>query len=443
MKKIINSILNFFDKIFVVPMTKLVYKLRNSFSSSNWRFEAWLSKSNTLLYISLAVAIILSVAVNQKLLVYSENNAIVLHDQPVEVKYNEEAYVVEGLPSTVEVTLIGNSSNLYWAKQSNTHKITINLNDLKPGQHKVDVIYENVLKNIDYSVNPSTVTVWIYPKVSATKSLTYDLLHIDELDKRLNVDSVTLDADQVVIKGSEEQISKVANVKALIDVNNFDTQNVGEMVIKNVPIKAYDANGNVVNVEIVPEKVNANIEISSPSKEVPIKIIPVGTVTFGKAISAIDTSVVRVTAYGSAEALADLEYIPIEVDVSNLSSSVNKKIEIPKPSGVNSLSSNNLTVKISIASSTSRDVDKVPVNARNVGEGLAVNITSNAFISVSVSGVESVIENLQPSDITAYVDCSDLKEGEYDLDIKVEGSDLKATYTPKTLKVKVTITTKK
>lgn len=443
MKKIINSILNFFDKIFVVPMTKLVYKLRNSFSSSNWRFEAWLSKSNTLLYISLVVAIILSVAVNQKLLVYSENNAIVLHDQPVEVKYNEEAYVVEGLPSTVEVTLIGNSSNLYWAKQSNTHKITINLNDLKPGQHKVDVIYENVLKNIDYSVNPSTVTVWIYPKVSATKSLTYDLLHIDELDKRLNVDSVTLDADQVVIKGSEEQISKVANVKALIDVNNFDTQNVGEMVIKNVPIKAYDANGNVVSVEIVPEKVNANIEISSPSKEVPIKIIPVGTVTFGKAISAIDTSVVRVTAYGSAEALADLEYIPIEVDVSNLSSSVDKKIEIPKPSGVNSLSSNNLTVKISIASSTSRDVDKVPVDARNVGEGLAVNITSNAFISVSVSGVESVIENLQPSDITAYVDCSGLKEGEYDLDIKVEGSDLKATYTPKTLKVKVTITTKK
>ena len=443
MKKIINSILNFFDRIFVVPMTKIVYKLRNSFSSSNWRFEAWLSKSNTLLYIALTVAIILSVAVNQKLLVYSENNAIVLHDQPVEVKYNEEAYVVEGLPSTVEVTLIGNSSNLYWAKQSNTHKITINLNDLKPGQHKVDVIYENVLKNIDYSVNPSTVTVWIYPKVSSTKSLTYDLLHIDELDKRLNIDSVTLDADQVVIKGSEEQINKVANFKALIDVNNFDTQNVGETVIKNIPIKAYDANGNVVNVEIVPEKVNANIEISSPSKEVPIKIIPVGNVTFGKAISAIDTSVVRVTAYGSADALADLEYIPIEVDVSNLSTSIDKKIEIPKPTGVNSLSANNLTVKIAIAASTSRDVDKVPVNAKNVGEGLAVNLTPNAFISVSVSGVESVIENLQPSDITAYVDCSGLKEGEHELDIKVEGSDLKATYTPKTLKVKVTITSKK
>ena len=36
-----------------------------------------------------------------------------------------------------------------------------------------------------------------------------------------------------------------------------------------------------------------------------------------------------------------------------------------------------------------------------------------------------------------------LKEGEYDLDVKVEGGDLKASYTPKTLKVKVTISAKK
>lgn len=443
MKKIISSVLNFFDKFFVIPMTKVVYKVRNLFSSSNWRFEAWLSKSNTLLYISLAVAIILSIGVNQKILVYSENNAIVLHDQPVEVKYNEEAYVVEGLPSTVEVTLIGNSSNLYWAKQSNSHKITINLNDLNPGQHKVDVIYENVLKNIDYSVNPSTVTVWIYPKVYATKSLTYDLLHIDTLDKRLNIDSVTLDADQVVVKGSDEQINKVANVKALIDVNNFDSQDVGEIVIDNVPIKAYDANGNVVDVEIVPAKVKANVKISSPSKELTIKIVPVGNVTFGKAISSLETNVTKVVAYGSAEALADLEYIPVEVDVSNLSASIDKKMEIIKPAGVNSLSVNNLTVKITVANSTNRDIDMVPINPENIGEGLAVNLTPSGFITVAVTGVEDVIEKLEASDIYAYVDCSGLKEGEYELDVLVKGGDLKASYTPKTLKVKAIISAKK
>ena len=229
----------------------------------------------------------------------------------------------------------------------------------------------------------------------------------------------------------------------IIDVNNFDSQTIGEVVINNVPLKAYDANGNVVDVEIVPGKVNANIEISSPSKELPIKIVPIGNPTFGKAISAIETSITKVVVYGSAEALADLEYMPVEIDVSNLSASVDKKMEIVKPAGVNSLSVNNITIKITIANSSNRDVEKVPVNARNVGDGLAVNITPSAFITVAVSGVEDVINKLEASDITAYVDCNGLKEGEYDLDVKVEGGDLKASYTPKTLKVKVTISAKK
>ena len=118
-------------------------------------------------------------------------------------------------------------------------------------------------------------------------------------------------------------------------------------------------------------------------------------------------------------------------------------MEIVKPAGVNSLSVNNITIKITIANSSNRDVEKVPVNARNVGDGLAVNITPSAFITVAVSGVEDVINKLEASDITAYVDCNGLKEGEYDLDVKVEGGDLKASYTPKTLKVKVTISAKK
>ena len=89
-----------------------------------------------------------------------------------------------------------------------------------------------------------------------------------------------------------------------------------------------------------------------------------------------------------------MEYIPIEIDVSNLSSSIDKKLEIPKPTGVNSLSVNNITVKIAIANSTNKDVEKVPVNPRNVGEGLAVNISPSAFITVAVSGVEEVISNI-------------------------------------------------
>lgn len=46
------------------------------------------------------------------------------------------------------------------------------------------------------------------------------------------------------------------------------------MTLKNVQLVAYDTNGKVVDVEIVPRSVTAKVTITSPSKEVPLKIVP-------------------------------------------------------------------------------------------------------------------------------------------------------------------------
>src|SRR5574344_2040886 len=108
MKKIIKAIKTFFhhiwhfiDRIIIMPITKLVYKITNSTSNPevSKKIEKWLSSNNALLYISLFIAIALFVGVDQKILLYSENSAEVLKDQAVKVMYNEEAYVVEGLPT--------------------------------------------------------------------------------------------------------------------------------------------------------------------------------------------------------------------------------------------------------------------------------------------------------------------------------------------------------
>lgn len=99
------------------------------------RFEKWLTKANTLLFLSLFIAIIVFIIVDQKVLLFSENSAEILKSQPVNVVYNEEAYVVEGLPKTVDITLIGRKADLYFAKQSPSHDINVDLTGLKPGTH--------------------------------------------------------------------------------------------------------------------------------------------------------------------------------------------------------------------------------------------------------------------------------------------------------------------
>ena len=124
-------------------------------------------------------------------------------------EYNEEAYVIEGLPETVDITLIGRSSDIYLAKQYPTNEVSVDLRDLKPGSHTVTLNYRQALSSISYKLDPSTATIMVYEKVSETKELTYDILHRDSLDSKLTISSVTLDRNDVIIKGAEYKLSLI------------------------------------------------------------------------------------------------------------------------------------------------------------------------------------------------------------------------------------------
>lgn len=446
--KILKAISIFFkniwkiiDKKIIVPITKLVVAITDKFEHSGKKVERWLSKSTTLLFIALFLALFVFIVIDQKVLLYSENSAEVLTGIPVTVKYNEEAYVVEGLPETVDVTLIGSSANLYFAKQSAAQDVEVDLSGLKPGKHEITLKYNQILPSITYQVNPSTVTIYIYSKVSETKTLSIDLLNQDSLDSKLVIDDVTVNNDKVVVKGADHQISKVATVKALVDIKDLVSQEVGKTTLKDVPLKAYDEDGNVVDVEIVPSKLDVDITISSPSKELPIRVVPTGTVSFGNAIASITTNEETVTVYGDAETLENLKYIPVEVSVDGLTEDRTYKLELPKPVGVKSMSVNNITVDVKLGKSSSREIEGIQIESKNLTSGYSVQGLSDSDIQVTVvlKGVESVINSIESTDIKAYIDLSGYEPGTYEVEVIVEGTDSRVEYVAKTKKVNITI----
>ena len=443
-KKVFSSIFKFVDRCIVIPVTKFILNISKGFNGSGKGLEKFLSKTNNLIFVTLGLAIITFIVIDQKIIYYSESNAEVLSNQSVKAIYNEEAYVIEGLPDTVDITLIGNKANLYIAKQSRTNDVTVDLTDLKAGTHKVEFKYNQGVTSVDYKVNPSFATVIIYNKVSRASTFSIDVLNKDKLSDKLVIDDISVLDDSVVIKGSDKQIKKVASVKALVDVNNFASQDVGNSVLKDVPLVAYDDKGDVLDVELVPSKVDVNVNISSPSKELPIKIVPVGDVSFGKAISNIKTSESKVVVYGSSSSLDSLNFIPVEVDVKDLSSDTQYKLEIPKPIGVKSMSINNITVDISLDNVSDKDVSNVAIETRNVSPDLKVSAASSddSFVTVNVKGVSSVIEPIGADNIFAYVDLSGYGEGEHEVEVTVEGNDARVQYVSKTKKVKVKISKK-
>ncbi len=450
LKKIGRGIYKFFsfiyeilDKYIITPLSKLLLLITNIFKTNNKPLDRLLNNKKFLITLSLALALIAFFAVDNMADILMNNQADVLYNQKVTALYNEESYVIEGLPKTANITMIGRKSDLYLAKQYPNDDIVIDLRNLKPGTHKVNLKYNGsgTISSVDYQLNPSVATVVIYEKVSREKTITREVLNIDKLDAKYNINNITFSRDKVYVKGAEYNLDKVAMVKALVDIENIVNPSTGTQTLKEVPLIAYDKNGNKLDVEMVPATIDAKIEITSPSKEVPFVVEPVGTLSFGQAIESITLSSKTAIIYGDQEILNKITSIPVKVDVDNISKDTEFNINVTKPTGINEISVPALVVKVKLADIKEKTIDDVSIEIRNLKEGLVAQAGSveETNVSVIVKGSSSNISKITKEDITAYVDLDGLGEGTHKVEVKATGDDSKLSYTPKTTTITIII----
>ena len=301
--------------------------------------------------------------------------------------------------------------------------------------------YKGSIDTISYKIDPSVATVVIYPKMSESRTLTADIINQDRRNNKLSISKVELDRQEVIIKGAQYKLDEVATVKALVDINNIANPKVGDMTLKDVQLIAYDKKGNIIDVEIVPNKVNATITIASPSKVVPIKVIPEGKVAFGKAISKITTSIDTVTIYGDEEALANIKNIEVPVNVEGLSDAKKFTETIKKPAGVRSMSETVTSISVSVETEISKEVENVQLVYENLSGAYSINAASDAdkYATVIVKGVESVLNDIDENSVKVYVDLSGYGPGTHDVDVLVEGNDVRVSYETKVKKVALII----
>ncbi len=438
-----KTIYGIIDKIIIIPVTKFLVVLRDKFGNRSNRFEKWIRKKNTLVFISLLLSVVLFLYVDSESTTIITDSAEVLYDQKVSVTYNNNSYVIEGLPKSVDVTLIGRKVDLYLAKQLSGGVVKADLARLGEGMHTIKLDYDCAINTVKYKIDPSTVNVTVYPKISQTRTAVIDVINKNKLDKKLSIESVELENKEIVIKGAEHTLNEVSTVKALIDAKKIVNPKIGESELDDIKLVAYDSDGNVIkNIEMEPKKLKAKLVINSPSKEVNVKVIPTGEVEFGKAINDIKTDVTKVTIYGEQDVLDSIDNLPVEVDVSGLNETKTYDIIVSKPSGIKEISATNLKVTISLAAVSTKEVNDVSIETINLDpkyKAVAVGEHSSKT-TVVVKGTQDVINQIDASMIKAQVDLNNYVEGEYEVSVKVTGEDNKATYVAKTTKIKVKIT---
>ena len=464
--KLIKKIYKFFDKKVIVPVTKFFVGLGEKIKNIGKPLELISKSKKGIIIISLLIAVAICYYIQGRSNSLLETNAKVLYDQPVVASYNEEEYVVEGIPETVDITMIGNKANLYLANQLPKQTVVVDLSDLGVGSYDVNLKYKQAITSVQYKLDPSTVRVTISPKKSRTMTVSEEVMNLTDLDSELSIRSVQLyklktteeetgtkeNADdritinEVIVKGKEETINQVASVKALVDVNKLTDPQVGENLLRGaneVPIVAFDSNGKRLDVELVPSTVRAVVNIESPSKEVPIVIVPKGieNIVFGKSIEKINQSADTVTLYGKQEALDKINNIEVEINVANLNGNKKFTETLKKPKNIRKLSVSTVNVDVTLGDESQGKISGVRLSAKNLGSDYVVQASNDSVteIPVTIKGVESVIKDIKSSDVEAYVDLRGYEEGTHEVKVKVTGNDNRVIYEPDISTVKVVI----
>lgn len=429
--RLFRKIYNFLDKYIIVPISRFVYYLNKGLKKNQGKIDKILNRPHFLIYLSLIIAAIMFVFIDSKVINLVETDSEVITNVPVKVKYNEEAYVIEGVPDTVDIIISGRKSDIYLAKQLGEYEVILDLSEYKPSNnpYKVYFTYSKSIKNLSYKLNPEYVQVTVRNKESLVMPVTPDILNVNELDSKLSVKSVSLKKTEVVVKGSSDALDQIASVKALIDLGKKKYTDADTYDLDNVELAAYNSEGiKMDNIEIVPGTIGATLELESYSVTVPLSIETTGDLIPGKSIASIlinGNAKYSITIYGEKSEIDKIKSVPISIDVDGLGNEDVKtyNLTIGKPNGVRYMSTEKAKVQVQFGEEQQKTIDIIKnITPRGVGENQSVTIVSKS-LTVNVKGVAAVLDEIEDGDIAGYIDIADLKPGEQEVEVKIENTN--------------------
>ncbi len=376
----------------------------------------------------LSIVIVLSLNVGGYRWIAQYQSVETMENFPVTVNANEEVFEYSGIPETISVQLIGELADLQVNSASDTLSVLADLSNLSEGIHVIPLRAVNYPSNLEVKMEPSSITVNVARKVSRQYTIGYEFINTDKADLIYSYGVPELSTTQVVVRASEETLNSIASVKALVDVSGTT-----KSFSIDAPLVAYNQQGNKIDVDIVPATVTATVAVTSPSKDVPIIITPVGTLPEGKSIESITLDHQAVTIYAPDSVLESIENITIPVDVNNVTGDTESVVSIALPSGVRKSNITRVNFTIKLGDTVTKTIDGVKIFANNLDQNKYSYSLANAGdteIDITISGTQTNINKVDVNSLQANVDFSTVSVGKFSLPIVVTGNNPLVVYTP-------------
>lgn len=426
---------------------KTYASVENTFVKMFRAFSAWIDfvlfNQRFAKLVALCLAVVLYLVINgpdkgSSIFVSNVRQVVTLDNVSVTSNISSSVYEVTGLPETVTVNVMGDNADVQFAsQQKDSYQVLADLEVFGEGTHEITLEPVNFSDNVDVTIQPSTALVTIKKKISRSFTIGYDFINTNKLDKIYSLAEPEFSQNEVIVKASEDTISKISFVKALIDVDGIKAD-----FEQDAKLVAYDQEGNPVDVDILPETVTAKVSVTTPHKEVPIEIVPEGKMKDGLAIESYTLDHSSITIYAPQNVLDNVEKVSISVPVTRITKDTKITMPVMLPAGVSTGSINKVSISLKVGEESTTTIDNVAIVYKNLDNNLRYLLGDDvsATTSVTVKGAKSVLDTIKAEDITVTMDLEGYnKPMSGDVPLTVSGKNKLATYSLKSASLRITL----
>ncbi len=406
--------------------------MRNILQVEDKFVKKYLTNDNILKIVALVSALLIFFAVNGNGTSFAEyfSSSITVEDVPLEVVYDDQ-YVVTGLPESINVIVSGPDANVEAAsRKEDLLKATLEINVSEEGSRTVDANEITFTSIGDVTIAPiiKEYDIEVQNKISKDIPISVNYVNAGELTEGLMLEDPKLSSDMVTVTGGSQDVSKIEDVRAIVDLSNLN-QAEGTSTKIEAKLNAYDDQGAIVeNINMSEDTITVTQDFTVNSVTLPINYTFTNKPTDKyvalvcdqedvKACEATDGSQYKATVsvFGNKEKIEEMTSgVEYRINLANLNMN-NNQVEATAvlPEGVYTQTPTQ-TVTVTLEDGVSKTLKDVPVVEQNLSDGLVAKVVDSkeAFIDVKVTGAESTLAEIDGNNVTLTVDLEGYKAGD-------------------------------
>lgn len=375
--------------------------------SKKAEFEKW---SGRIISLIIAVLLFLYVSYENSRMISSYNpggGASISAEEtvtsvPIEINVDTNQYFVSGVPESATVTLRGPQAVITQFLATNELVTqTPDLNELGVGNHDISLNVKYLPNRVEADIMPASIDITIERKV--VREYNIGVLYDDNIfAEGTKVGDPQLSQNTAVVSGRESEMEQVDRVVAVIPPGS---QPYTESINGNFSLVAYNSQNDIVDVSIEPSEINVVIPLESNEKTVPLELeAGGGSDDYDYEIRIASDQMDKVVLRGPQSVLDNIDSLTVPVDLTGITNSTTRTIDLPRPEGVDDMSLSTVTVVIDARRKDNTDNEESDEESRpaedqeNTRENSRADEPENeGSVEADSSSIESERESIQES----------------------------------------------